>query len=230
MWPAPPPMSQTRASSLGGAQSTRSAPETSAFRLRMAASNWRICVARLGSLCHAHHSLPKASLKPDWPDERLFVPAALHAFVVSSLIININERRLPGCSERSMSPAGVSEYLPCASVLRSLMPSPARIIRQRKSGTSLSFAATSSQATPPSAPTSSMAPLLVSEYEISDCQYAVARVFTWTGGGRVATAAASKNSFSAMATRNMGHGGSSAVGLPGGVVGGVTPAGEVPIK
>ena len=54
--------------------------------------------------------------------------------------------------------------------------------------------------------------LLVSEYEISDCQYAVARVFRWTGGGRVVTAAASKNSFSVMATLNMGHGGSIAVG------------------
>merc|ERR1719174_2366037 len=195
----------------------------------MASSNWAICVARLGSLCQAQNSLPKAALKPDRPDERLFVPTALHASLDSSLIISINERKLPGWSERSMWPAGVSEYLPCASVLRSLMPSPALIIRQRKSGTSLSFAATSSQATPPS-PTASMAPLLVSEYEISDCQYAVARVFTWTGGGRVATAAASKNSFSAMATRNMGHGGSIAVGLPAGVVGGVTPAGDVPTK
>ena len=223
-------MSQTRASSAGGAQSTRSDPAISTEKLRMAPSNWAICVARLGSLCQAQNSLPKAALKPDRPDERLFVPTALHASLVSSLIISINERILAGWSERSMSPAGVSEYLPCASVLRSLMPSPALIIRQRKSGTSLSFAATSSQATPPSAPTASMAPLLVSEYEISDCQYAVARVFTWTGGGRVATAAASKNSFSVMATRNMGHGGSIAVGLPGGVVGGVTPAGEVPIK
>mmetsp|Transcript_19656 Transcript_19656/g.58461 ORF Transcript_19656/g.58461 Transcript_19656/m.58461 type:complete len:231 (-) Transcript_19656:177-869(-) len=230
MWPAPPPTSQTRASSAGGAQSTRSDPAISAEKLRMAPSNWAICAARPGSPCQAQNSSPKASLKPDRPDERLLVPAALHASLVSSLIINTNGRTLAGWSERSMSPAGVSEYLPCASVLRSLMPSPARIIRQRKPGTSSSFAAASSQATPPPAPTASMAPLLVSEYEISDCQYAVARVFTWTGGGRVATAAASKNSFIATATRNTGHGGSMPVGLPGGVVGGVTPAGDVPTR
>ena len=75
------------------------------------------------------------------------------------------------------------------------MPSPALIIRQRKSGTgelrSHILAGDAALRTDRVDGTT-----VVSEYEISDCQYAVAGVFRWTGGGRVATAAASKNSFS----------------------------------
>ena len=119
--------------------------------------------------------------------------------------------------------------MPSAFALSSFTPSPARIIRHRKSLLRANVAATPPHVWPLD-PSASMTPFLVSEYAISDCQYAVASVLICTGGGRVATAAASKNSLSAMATRKMGHGGSMPAELPGGIVGGVTPEGLVPTR